>query len=229
MNSGSAPQTTRSSTTMPTRSMPTVSCLSSAWAIAELGADAVGAAREQRARYSGVEAEQAGEPAEPADDLRAAGPRHPRHQLDGAVAGVDVDAGRGVRGVAHGAPPRRRRARPPSTASMWSTVARPLCTDDLPRADVLVVGAVRRRAGGPRGLGAMPRGRACRSGRAAGSGSGRSRRSRRGTAGRRAGARGGQPLERDEARASRRRSTRGSPRRPCRTAMSSARLAKSMP
>jgi hypothetical protein len=34
MNSGSAPQTTRSSTTMPTRSMPTVSCLSMACAIA---------------------------------------------------------------------------------------------------------------------------------------------------------------------------------------------------
>src|SRR5918994_436656 len=36
MNSGSAPQTTRSSTTMPTRSNPMVSCTSIAWAIATL-------------------------------------------------------------------------------------------------------------------------------------------------------------------------------------------------
>ena len=36
MNSGSAPQTTRSSTTMPTRSNPIVSCLSSFCAIATL-------------------------------------------------------------------------------------------------------------------------------------------------------------------------------------------------
>ena len=36
MNSGSAPQTTMSSTTMPTRSWPMVSCLSSAWAMATL-------------------------------------------------------------------------------------------------------------------------------------------------------------------------------------------------
>ncbi len=36
MNSGRAPQTTMSSTTMPTRSNPMVSCLSRAWATATL-------------------------------------------------------------------------------------------------------------------------------------------------------------------------------------------------
>ena len=65
----------------------------------DLGADAVGGGGQQRASVArerrGVE--QAGEAAEAADDLGPAGLRdRGLHQLDGAVAGLDVDAGRGV-------------------------------------------------------------------------------------------------------------------------------------
>ena len=94
MNSGSAPQTTRSSTTMPTRSKPMVSCRSSAWAIATLvPTPSVEVAstgwRELRER-AGVE--ESGEAADAAHDLGPAGLGDPLlHQLDGAIAGLDVD------------------------------------------------------------------------------------------------------------------------------------------
>jgi hypothetical protein len=100
----------------------------------ELGADAVGAAGEQRpAPLLRVEAEQPGEAAQTADDLRPASTGHPRpHELDGSIAGVDVDPGRGVRRVAHGrtsaSTSGASASSSPSTASMRSTVARPLCT-----------------------------------------------------------------------------------------------------
>ena len=78
--------------------MPIVSCRSSACAIDELGADAVGGAGQHRLRVAGeVELEQTGEPAEAAEDLGAVGALDRRlHQLDGTVARRDVDAGGGV-------------------------------------------------------------------------------------------------------------------------------------
>jgi hypothetical protein len=68
-----------------------------------LGADPVGRAREQRPvvglQRGGVE--EAGEAADAADHLGAAGLLDPPlHQLDGLVAGLDGDAGRGVGALA---------------------------------------------------------------------------------------------------------------------------------
>ena len=99
MNSGSAPQTTRSSTTMPTRSMPIVSCLSSACAMATLVPTPSVDVASSGWRY--VPASQASNspakpPMPPTTSGRAA-LRDPRlHQLDGALARLDVDAGSGV-------------------------------------------------------------------------------------------------------------------------------------
>jgi hypothetical protein len=70
----------------------------------DLGADAVGRGRQQRAAPPArLQREQPGEPAEPADDLRPPGPgdRGP-HQLDGPLARVDVDAGLRVRDLRAG-------------------------------------------------------------------------------------------------------------------------------
>ncbi len=63
-------------------------------------ADAVGRGREQGTAHARERArvEQAGEAAEPADHLGPLRPGHPTlHQVDGAVPGLDVDAGCGVR------------------------------------------------------------------------------------------------------------------------------------
>ena len=78
--------------------MPIVSCRSTAWAIASLVPDPVGGAGQHRLRVLGeIEPEQPGEPAEAAEHLGPAGALDRRlHQLDGALAGLDVDAGRGV-------------------------------------------------------------------------------------------------------------------------------------
>ena len=65
----------------------------------DLGADAVGRGREQRTPVGRERAgvEQPGEPADAADHLGPGRLGHPGlHQLDRAVAGLDVDAGRGV-------------------------------------------------------------------------------------------------------------------------------------
>ena len=65
----------------------------------DLGADAVGGGREDRAKHALQSAgvEHAGEAAEGAQDLRSGGPADRLlHQVDGLVAGLDVDAGLGV-------------------------------------------------------------------------------------------------------------------------------------
>ena len=85
---------------MPTRSKPIVSWMSMRLGDRDLGADAVGGGGQQRlvvARQRGG-VEQPGEAADAADHLGAAGLLDPDlHQLDGLVAGLDVDAGGGVR------------------------------------------------------------------------------------------------------------------------------------
>ena len=68
----------------------------------DLGADAVGGGGEQRPLVAGERGgvEEAGEAAEAADHLGAAGLLDPDlHQLDGLVGGLDRDAGGGVGGV----------------------------------------------------------------------------------------------------------------------------------
>ena len=100
MKSGFAPTTTMSSTTMPTRSRPMVSCLSMRLRDRDLRADAVGAGREQRAAVArergGVE--EAGEAADAAEHLGAVGSATDAlHQFDGEVACRGVDPGFGVR------------------------------------------------------------------------------------------------------------------------------------
>ena len=103
----------------------------------ELGADAVGAAGQQRVGVAGgVEPEQAGEPPEPADDLGAAGPGDAAlHQLDSPVARVDVHAGCGIRApVAHGRLSASSAPPPASSAFLGSAAARPSSTTTPPPA-----------------------------------------------------------------------------------------------
>ena len=104
----------------PTRSKPIVSCMSMRLGDGDLGADAVGRGGQQRVGRSGLSArgvEQPGEAADAADHLGPAGLVDPRlHQLDGLVAGLDDDAGRGV-GRAGSAAARSGRLRAPSAAS----------------------------------------------------------------------------------------------------------------
>src|ERR1051326_8524053 len=114
MNSGSAPHTTRSSTTIATRAWPTVP-----YRPARRGPPVTG----QLARV-----EQPGEPPEPPDHLRPCGPRHRGpHQLDGPVPGLDVDPGRRIAACAasYGAAGPVRPARP----------RHPVSSRCLPRSD----------------------------------------------------------------------------------------------
>ena len=83
---------------MATRSMPTVAQLAGVDGEAELGADAVGGGDEDRVGVAGgLEVEERAEAAEALDDAGARGRRRRRlDPLDERVAGVDVDARRGV-------------------------------------------------------------------------------------------------------------------------------------
>ena len=99
MKSGFAPTTTMSSTTMPTRSSPIVSCLSIACAIATFvptpSVLVASSGLRVRAQRGGVE--QPGEAADAAEDLGAVRAAHRGlHELDREVAGSRVDAGCGV-------------------------------------------------------------------------------------------------------------------------------------
>src|SRR4029450_5789949 len=98
-NRGSGPVTTTSSTTMATRSMPTVSWRSRAWATSSLVPTPSLAAASPRATPTPRPA-----PPPPPDDPADAA-EHPRpvgrlhrgpHQRHRAVAGIDVDPGLGV-------------------------------------------------------------------------------------------------------------------------------------
>ena len=95
MNSGSAPHTTRSSTTIADQVVADGVVHAHLAGDVDLGADAVGGGGEQRALVAleGGGVEEAGEAAEAAEDLGALRLLHPLlHQLDGAVARFDVDA-----------------------------------------------------------------------------------------------------------------------------------------
>ena len=99
MKSGLAPTTTMSSTTMPTRSSPIVSCLSIACAIATFvpTPSVLVASRGLRVRAERGGVEQPGEAADAAEDLGAVGAAHRGlHQLDREVAGGRVDPGFGI-------------------------------------------------------------------------------------------------------------------------------------
>ena len=139
----------------------------------DLGADAVGRGREQRAPIA-LERRASNSPAKPPrppSDLGPLRPRHRRlHQLDGALTRLDVDPGSGVRRAGGGRPDAPAT---PVTGGSGPSVA-------AAAADERRVASAGPLDGGPCGSG--PRAGACRAARARAARSGRRRRSRPGTA-----------------------------------------------